>query len=237
MIDSTQTFPAQAASSAQTNSRAGFLRNTYLHLAGALLLFTLLTVAIQISPLAVIISQVFFSNVFVTLAVFAGFLLVSNIAQRWSLSDSSRAMQYLGLGAYVVLEAIFFTPIIFIFAQGSPFLLLLAAGGTAVIALMLTLIAFTSGVNFSFLRSFLAIGGLIALGVILLGFVFPALVSSFFFLGLMLLFASASILYETSAVIRDYPTDKYVAASLGLFASIMLLFWYILRIIMELTRS
>jgi FtsH-binding integral membrane protein len=30
-----------------------------------------------------------------------------------------------------------------------------------------------------------------------------------------------------------YRTDQYVAASLALFASVMLLFWYILQIVMS----
>ena len=39
----------------------------------------------------------------------------------------------------------------------------------------------------------------------------------------------ASILFKTSEIMRTYPTDKYVGASLDLFASVALLFLYILR--------
>jgi hypothetical protein len=39
----------------------------------------------------------------------------------------------------------------------------------------------------------------------------------------------ASILFKTSEIMRTYPTGKYVAASLELFASIALLFLWILR--------
>ena len=42
--------------------------------------------------------------------------------------------------------------------------------------------------------------------------------------------AGASILYNTSNVLYRYPEDRYVAASLQLFASVALLFWYVLRI-------
>jgi FtsH-binding integral membrane protein len=52
----------------------------------------------------------------------------------------------------------------------------------------------------------------------------------------MVLFAGAAILYSTSNVFLHYRTDQYVAASLSLFASIALLFWYILRILLSFRR-
>lgn len=52
----------------------------------------------------------------------------------------------------------------------------------------------------------------------------------------MVLFAGAAILYDTSRVLRTFPTDRHVAASLELFASVALLFWYILQIFMRISR-
>ena len=54
--------------------------------------------------------------------------------------------------------------------------------------------------------------------------------------GAMIGFASMYILYETSNVLHRYRTDQYVAAALALFAAVALLFWYILRLLMELQR-
>jgi len=54
------------------------------------------------------------------------------------------------------------------------------------------------------------------------------------FSGAMVLLACASILYSTSNVLRYYRTDQYVAASLTLFASVALLFWYVLQIFISL---
>jgi len=45
-------------------------------------------------------------------------------------------------------------------------------------------------------------------------------------------FAGAAILYDTSNVLHHYPEDRYVAASLELFASVALMFWYVLRLFM-----
>jgi len=53
----------------------------------------------------------------------------------------------------------------------------------------------------------------------------------------MVVFASAAILYSTSRVIHDYNPDQHVAASLSLFASVALLFWYVLRILISLSSS
>ena len=53
----------------------------------------------------------------------------------------------------------------------------------------------------------------------------------------MVVFASGAILYDTSNIMHHYAVDQHVAASLQLFASLALLFWYILRIVMELSRD
>jgi FtsH-binding integral membrane protein len=49
----------------------------------------------------------------------------------------------------------------------------------------------------------------------------------------MVILASATILYQTSKLKDSYGTNQYVGAALQLFASIMLLFWYILSILMN----
>jgi FtsH-binding integral membrane protein len=46
----------------------------------------------------------------------------------------------------------------------------------------------------------------------------------------MVAFAGTAILYQTSNVLHRFRTDQHVAAALVLFASVALLFWYILRI-------
>ena len=45
--------------------------------------------------------------------------------------------------------------------------------------------------------------------------------------------AGAAILYDTSNVIHHYREDRYVAAALQLFASVALMFWYVLRLFMS----
>jgi hypothetical protein len=49
----------------------------------------------------------------------------------------------------------------------------------------------------------------------------------------MIGFAGAAVLYDTSNIMHHYPQDKYVAASMQLFASIALMFWYVLQLFMS----
>ena len=76
------------------------------------------------------------------------------------------------------------------------------------------------------------VGGFVALGAI-----FAAIMFGFslgvFFAWIMVAFAGGSILYETSNVMHRYNPNQHVAASLALFASVALLFWYVLRIFMS----
>ena len=57
------------------------------------------------------------------------------------------------------------------------------------------------------------------------------------FSGAMVVFASGAILYNTSNLLHRYDPDQYVAAALSLFASVALLFWYVLQILMRLKRN
>jgi FtsH-binding integral membrane protein len=52
----------------------------------------------------------------------------------------------------------------------------------------------------------------------------------------MVILAGGYVLYYTSNILHHYPVGSHVAASLALFAAVALLFWYILRIVMALSR-
>ena len=55
------------------------------------------------------------------------------------------------------------------------------------------------------------------------------------FASLMVLLAAGSILYETSNIVHHYRTDQHVAAALGLFASVAMMFYYILYLLLALS--
>jgi FtsH-binding integral membrane protein len=96
----------------------------------------------------------------------------------------------------------------------------------------LTAVVFTTRKDFSFLGSFLRWAGIGALLLIGAGLLFGFQLGTFFSVGMIVL-AGAAILYDTSNVIRSFPEDRYVAAALQLFASVALMFWYVLRLFMS----
>ena len=138
----------------------------------------------------------------------------------------------MGLGLYVLLEAIIFLPMIKIALLYAPNII--GQAGIITLALFggLTRVVFTTKKDFSFLRSLIIIGGFASLGLIVAGAIFGFDLGVWFSI-FMILLASGSILYETSQLKNTYSTEQYVGASLRLFASIMLLFWYILRFLMS----
>lgn len=220
------------------SERAAFIRKTYGHLAGAIALFVVLEAVMLKMGLGVLALQLLGASNYSWLAVIGVFMLVSWVAEKWATSDTSLTTQYAGLVLYTVAEALIFLPMIMLamMMTGDASLLTQAALITGAMVLGITVVAFTTKKDFSFLGGFLKVGGLIALGLIAASFFLPVSLG-LWFSGAMILFASASILYNTSNLIHRYNTNQYVAASLSLFASVALLFWYVLRLLMSLSRD
>ena len=75
-------------------------------------------------------------------------------------------------------------------------------------------------------------GGVLALVAILGGIFFGFELGTWFSVA-MIGFAGGAILYDTSNVLHHYPEDRYVGAALRLFASVAMMFWYVLRLFMS----
>jgi FtsH-binding integral membrane protein len=211
--------------------KAEFYKKTYMHVAFAILAFIgAETVLINIVPPEII--GLMFGQKYTWLLVIGVFWLGSFLATKWSLSQS-KSTQYMGLGFCVLLYAAIFLPMIYIAAaQAGGVVIYQAAMLTIAMFAGISVVAFTSKRDFSFLRNVIVIGGFIALGLIIVGAIFGFNLGLWFSVGMVIL-ASATILYQTSKLKDSYTTDQYVGASLQLFASIMTLFWYILRILMS----
>lgn len=224
-------FTNQLVAMSTEEQKASFYRKTYIHVALAILAFIFVETALLIVvPAELIMGMV--SQKYVWLLIIGGFWLASMLAEKWTMA-SSRSMQYAGLGFYVLLEAIIFLPLIYIAVAYTDGKVILQAGLiTFMLFLGLTGVALTSKRDFSFLRSFIVIGGFISLGLIIAGWIFQFNLGLWFSAGMVFL-AGASILYQTNQLKNTYTTEQYVGASLQLFASVMLLFWYVLRILMS----
>ncbi len=214
-------------------SRVGFIRSTYTYLAGAMLAFVALSGVLHLSGVGMGILKMLGASSFMWPGVMGAFMLVGWLASHLADNAKSNQTQLMGLGLYVVAEAIIFSPMFAMASKVAPgaigaagFITLLLVGG-------LTWTAFTTKTNFSFLGGFLKIGGFVALGTIVASVIFGFKLG-IWFAGIMVLFSGACVLYDTSKIIHDYPTDRPAGAALHLFSSIALMLWYVLRILMSL---
>lgn len=214
-------------------ARVVFYKKTYTHLAGAVLLFVLIeTLFFQVD--AIVDFALSLTGGFSWLLLLGAFMLVTNYAEKMAIKSDDTNKHYIGLVLYVVAEAFIFIPLIFIamaMADGGAFSILnQAAILTLSLFTGLSAIVFMTKKDFSFLKSALTLGFFVAIGLIIAGTIFGFDLGLWFSAGMIVL-ASGSILYQTSNMIHKYNEKQHVAASLGLFASLMLLFWYILSIL------
>ena len=207
--------------------RATFITRTYAHLAMAVGLFVALEVAYFTSGVAETIYDAVAGVSW--LLVLGAFMVVSWLASRAAHNVESVQAQYLGLVAAVGAWSIIFVPLLTVANQradgtteSAAIITILGFGG-------LTAIAFVTRRDFSFLSRYLMWGGVVALCLIVGSLLFGFSLGIVFSVA-MVAFAGAAILHDTSNVIHHFPEDRYVGAALELFASVALLFWYVLSI-------
>ncbi|GAB5534688.1 MAG: Bax inhibitor-1 family protein [Rubricoccaceae bacterium] len=214
------------------DARAAFVTRTYLHLFGASLLFVGIEFILFATGLAEPMANAMLSVNW--LLVLGAFMIVGTFADRVAARAQTKAAQYGALVAFVAAEAVIFVPLLFIaayYAQDpnvigkAAWVTLLGFGG-------LTAIAFTTKKDFSFLGSMLKWAFIVAIIAIVAAVLFGFELGTWFSVAMIGL-AGAAILYQTSNILHHYPEDRYVAASLALFSSVALMFWYVLRLFMS----
>jgi FtsH-binding integral membrane protein len=224
----TDTFVAHAT----LDERAGFITKTYVHLAGAICLFVILEAILLNIPGIEALVRLMIGTQFGWLIVLGLFMFVSYIAETWARSAMNPATQYMGLGLYVVAQAVIFVPLMYIAWYTDPGIVMSAGMATLALFGVLTAVVFITRKDLSFMRPFLMFGGFAALGLIVVAIVFQFSLGPIFAYAMVAL-ACGYILYHTSNVLHHYRIGQHVAAALALFASVALLFWYILRIFMS----
>jgi FtsH-binding integral membrane protein len=212
------------------DARATFISRTYTHLFVAILAFVGVIAALFQTPLPEKMIEFLMGGSYRWLFFLGGFMVVGMLASRTAFAAKSKGAQYLALGGYVVAEALLFLPLLYMAHH-------VAGGGVIQSAAIVTLLGFAgltavvmvTRKDFSFLRGVVMYGGVVALVIIVAAVVFGLNLGTWFSIAMVGL-AGAAILWDTSNVLHRYPEDKYVAASLSLFASIALMFWYVLQI-------
>jgi uncharacterized protein len=216
------------AMEAPLDARLAFLRRTYLTLAGAIGAFAVLCYAFVVAGIG---EQLMAAMGGRWLFVIGGLMLVAWISNSMAAPNKSKGSQFAGLALYTAAEALFFSPLIWLATTHYPGVLGPAAATTAIVFGGLTFYVVTTRKDFSFLGGALRVAGFGALGLIVASVFFPITLGTWFSAA-MVLFAAGAILYDTSNILHHYRTDQSTGAALSLFASVMLLFWYVLRIFM-----
>ena len=227
-MNDTETFSSRVTvSELDDKSRGQFIARTYNHLFFAILGFTLLEIALFKSGAAENIARLLLGTSW--LIVLGAFMIVAWLARTAAHTALSKPAQYAALTGYVLAEAIIFVPLLYIAEAHAPGAIASAALVTLVAFAALTLVVFVTRKDFSFLRGGLMWGGILALVAILAGVICGFNLGTFFSLAMVAL-AGGAILYDTSNVLNHYPEDRYVGAALELFASVVLMLWYVLQL-------
>ena len=235
------------------SDRVAFLRKTYALLGAALIAWPVLTaVILKFAPAFSfgLFKFAFLSGGWNWLIVMGLFMGVGYLANRLAVSETSRGLQFLGLGLEVGAWSLLLQPILWILmlkfggrtminggevptlSGDAMNILMQAIVITLAIFVGLTLTVFISKKDFTFMRGVLTICSFAALGVILASMIFGFSLGALF-CGVMVLLMGGYILYQTSLIMSAFPPSAYVAAALMLFSTIATLFWYVLQLLMS----
>jgi len=230
-------YSDRTVATAMPSERVTFIQRTYGHLAGAILAFAGLETLLITSGIGEQIVRQMFTGTAGLLVVMLLFIGGGYLAQYWARSATSRAMQYAGLGLYVVLEAVIFLPLLIMAAVYTQDQTIIPKAALLTLGVFagLTMAVFMTGKDFSFMRTGLIVAGWASVGLIVVAMIFPINLGTWFSFAMVGL-AAAYIIYDTSNVMHHYRSDQHVAAALELFASVALLFFYILRILLANSR-
>jgi len=218
------------------DTRGDFIVRVYQHLLGAIAAFVGFETLLFATGLAETLFNFVFSSgaigwLLILGAFMVGQMMLGNAAQ----DILNPGKQYGALFGMAALEALLFAPFLYYTFNYD-------GGGTSVAAAALitalgfaglSVIAFVTRRDLSFLRPMIMFGGFAAIGLIGAALLFGLSLGIWFSVAMIAL-AGVSILYQTQSIIRTYPQQAYVAASLALFSSVMMLFWYVLRLVSQL---
>lgn len=216
-------------------ARAAFIARTYSHLLMAIAAFVGIEFALFQSGLAETIATALLNTGLGWILVLGAFIVVGMMASKAAHSSRSKPVQYLALFGFVAAEAIIFVPLLWMATEFFPNqgVIQSAAAATGVGFLALTAVAFLTRKDFSFLRSILMWGGIVAVGLIFASLLFGFSLGTFFAVGMIAL-AGGAILYDTSNILHHYPEDMHVGAALSLFASVAMMFYYVLYLFISM---
>lgn len=228
-------FGHTAAADAPLDLRLGFLRRTYAHIAGAVALFILLSTLVYSMGFGEAMIRAMGNSRGIGLLLIGGFVVLGWLSRALTQSEAGIGIQYAGFALYVVLETVIFAPILYVAATYDPTALTSAAIVSGLTFGGLTAYVLTTKKDFSFMGPVLFGGFMLALGAIICGALFGFELGIWFSV-IMVGLAVGAILFSTSKALLTYRTDQHVAAATELFAALATLFYYVLRLFLQMRR-
>ena len=231
-LQQTQALPVSALSD---DAKATFYKKTYAHVAGGVMAFYMLETLLLQSDTIKSFFYSLMSSGTSWLLLLVAFVFITNYIEKSALKTADKNKQYLAYSAFILAEALIFVPLLGMvidFVPDSNELLTQASIVTLTLFGGLSAVVFVTKQDFSFLKSILTIGFFLAMGLIVAGALFGFNLGLWFSVGMCVL-AAGSILYQTSNLVHNYTNEQYIPAAIGLFASLMLLFWYVIQLFLS----
>lgn len=209
----------------RTVERISFVRQVYLWLMGGFLIAGVGAVASPFIARDLVPLMGRFFGWGLIIAQFGALIWASAVSRR-------KPLNRVAYGVFTFVSGVIIGIVSLITAQRSGLGVVMAAFGmTAADFLLLTVIAFVSKKDFSFLRSFVAIGiGVMFFGS-LIGAIFHVETLSLLAAGVAVIACSAKILYDTSAMLRSGETDDPAGFALSLFVSLYNILLSLMRLL------
>lgn len=207
-----------------------FLIKTYLHLLLGVCLFGGALYGIVTTPVLIAFAFKLWSLPMASI-VLTCLLIGSSVASSWLANNIvNKTLHYVGLVGYAVVEAIVTAPLVFMFirSNGMPEFINIIGMTIAIFGCM-TGTVFALKPDLGYLGKFLTFASLSAIIMVVVSAIFGLSLGVWFSFSMVVL-ACGYILYETSQMTKYYNKSQYVACALSLLASIIMLFWYLLRL-------
>ncbi len=230
----TQTVYARPVAQAAVEERLGFLQRVYGWMLGALALCAVGAAAsIEYNLTARLLQTGIMGWILITVAWIGLAHVVQKVRHQPVVNILAFAAYALFTG-FVVSGLVYVALLMGSMHGDSSQYVVQAFGLTALTFGGLTVYAFFSKRDFSFLRGMLTIGAFAILGLLILEFFIQSSILALGTSFLAVLVFGGFTLYDTQKIIRTYPSNEHVAGAVTLFTNFVLLFMHILRILLLL---
>ena len=214
---------ASTAAEATISERMGFVRKVYaLFFAATLFAIGGVALSFMFPPIMDAIAGSFWIQLII---LFGGVFAAQAVRH-------VPGVNLLALFGFTTLTGVVISPLMYLVSQDNPASILQAGVLTVGIFGGLTAYVFITKKDFSFLRGMITVGLIVMILAGLLNiFIVGSSAFGFAIAAASLLLFSGFVLYDTSNIIRRYPTNEYVAGALSLYLDAFNIFLALIRIL------